>query len=213
MRIYAEKGLGQRTELPARGAADFDAPEPVRFYDTTLRDGEQTVGVVSDAAAKAGDCAKLDDLGVGRIEAGFPRVSAEDREAISADPPSRAEERKFGALRARYTRTCEELIRLGAATTVIEMPTSDIKLKRTGLSVEEAMRRAAEAVGYANQNGIRVAFFPVDGTRADLNSCATLFRCALDAGAQEFVRGRHHWRVRTRKPLSFWCAGARLGRR
>ena len=55
----------------------------MRFYDTTLRDGEQTVGVIFSPQQKLEIAKKLDELGVGRIEAGFPKVSKEDGEAIS----------------------------------------------------------------------------------------------------------------------------------
>ena len=54
----------------------------IRFYDTTLRDGEQTVGVVLDPRQKLELARQLDALGISRIEAGFPRVSSEDGEAI-----------------------------------------------------------------------------------------------------------------------------------
>ena len=54
----------------------------VGFYDTTLRDGEQTVGVVFDPDQKVEIARRLDALGVERSEAGFPRVSAEDMEAF-----------------------------------------------------------------------------------------------------------------------------------
>ncbi len=128
----------------------------------------------------------LDDLGVGRIEAGFPRVSAEDAEAFGliAKAGLKAEIWGFGrALKADI----DELLRLGAHATVIETPTSAIKLKAYGLSVEEAKRRAAEAIGYARKNGVTVAFFTVDGTRTDLDVLHDFYRCALDAGAEELV--------------------------
>ena len=54
----------------------------VGLYDTTLRDGEQTVGVVLDPGQKLEIARLLDDLGIDRIEAGFPRVSADDWEAV-----------------------------------------------------------------------------------------------------------------------------------
>ena len=47
----------------------------VGLYDTTLRDGEQTVGVVLDPGQKLEIARALDGLGIDRIEAGFPRVS------------------------------------------------------------------------------------------------------------------------------------------
>ncbi|HEY8726263.1 MAG TPA: hypothetical protein VIL91_06120, partial [Gaiellaceae bacterium] len=56
----------------------------VGFYDTTLRDGEQTVGVVLDPDQKVEIARLLDELGVERIEAGFPRVSQDDWDAVKA---------------------------------------------------------------------------------------------------------------------------------
>ena len=50
----------------------------VGLYDTTLRDGEQTVGVVLDPEQKLEIARLLDELGIDRIEAGFPRVSQDD---------------------------------------------------------------------------------------------------------------------------------------
>jgi len=55
----------------------------VRFYDTTLRDGEQSVGVIFDPDQKLEIARLLDDMGIDRIEAGFPRVSDEDNKAIA----------------------------------------------------------------------------------------------------------------------------------
>ena len=54
----------------------------VGLYDTTLRDGEQTVGVVLSPEDKVEIAKLLDELGIERIEAGFPRVSSEDRRAV-----------------------------------------------------------------------------------------------------------------------------------
>ena len=62
--------------------AGFDRSKPVKFYDTTLRDGEQAVGVVFNPEEKFNIACALSDLGVGRIEAGFPRVSEADSLAI-----------------------------------------------------------------------------------------------------------------------------------
>src|ERR1700678_1388833 len=174
--------LNDRAEVRKPFASD----QNVRFYDTTLRDGEQSVGVVLTPAQKLEIARALDDLGVGRIEAGFPRVSPDDAEAFGAIAKAglKAEIWGFGrALKADV----DELLRLGAHATVIETPTSTIKLKAYGLTVEEAKRRAAEAIAYARKNGVRVAFFPVDGTRTELDTLHDVYRNALDAGAEEVV--------------------------
>ena len=52
------------------------------LYDTTLRDGEQTVGVVLDPQQKLELARAIDSLGIERIEAGFPRVSQDDWDAV-----------------------------------------------------------------------------------------------------------------------------------
>src|SRR5712664_2166470 len=164
----------------------FPTGRPVQFYDTTLRDGEQSVGVVLTPQQKLEIARGLDTLGVGRIEAGFPRVSADDAEAFGliAKAGLNAEIWGFGrALKADI----DELLRLGAHATVIETPTSAIKLKAYGLSVEEAKRRAAEAIAYARKNGVKVTFFTVDGTRTQLEVLRDFYKNALDAGAEELV--------------------------
>jgi isopropylmalate/homocitrate/citramalate synthase len=165
---------------------DFAQKRAVKFYDTTLRDGEQSVGVVLMPAQKLEIARALDELGVGRIEAGFPRVSSEDAEAFKliANAGLKAEIWGFGrALKADI----DELLRLGSRATVIETPTSAIKLKAYGLTVDEAKRRAAEAITYAREHNVRVAFFTVDGTRTDLNTLRDFYKNALDAGAEELV--------------------------
>src|SRR5439155_18887296 len=69
-------------ELNERALDGVPRPRRVRFYDTTLRDGEQTVGVVFTPDQKLAIAHALDELGVERIEAGFPRVSEDDRRAV-----------------------------------------------------------------------------------------------------------------------------------
>ena len=176
-------GLNSRAEVRPK----FDGSRTVRFYDTTLRDGEQTVGVIFSPQQKLEIAKKLDELGVGRIEAGFPRVSAEDGEAISLILKAGLRHSEVWGF-ARATRgDVEELVRLGMQAAVIETPISEIKLKAYGISRDEAVRRACEAVRYAAETGIRVAFFGVDGTRAELDFLKRIYSEAVNAGAKEVV--------------------------
>jgi len=175
------------SELNARAEIRSAFPKtPIRFYDTTLRDGEQTVGVVLSPQQKLEIARHLDALGVSRIEAWFPRVSAEDGEAIQLMHAAGLKAELWGFSRA-VKADVEELIRLGLRASVIEAPTSDIKLKAYGITRDEVLRRVSEAVSFAKQNAITVAFFAVDGTRTDLAFLQKVYTTALEAGAAEIV--------------------------
>jgi isopropylmalate/homocitrate/citramalate synthase len=173
--------LNARSEIRAA----FPRKE-IRFYDTTLRDGEQTVGVVFSPQQKLEIAHKLDELGVSRIEAGFPRVSPEDAEAIQLMQKANLKAELWGFSRA-VKADLEELMRLGLHASVIEAPTSDLKLKAYGLSREDVMKRVTDAISFAAKNEISVAFFAVDGTRTDLEFLKKIYLAVLDAGAKEIV--------------------------
>jgi isopropylmalate/homocitrate/citramalate synthase len=162
----------------------FDAQ--VGFYDTTLRDGEQTVGVVLDAEEKLEIARALDELGIERIEAGFPRVSADDRRAIELirDAGLRAE--VWGFSRAVQA-DVEALVELGLGASVIESPISDLKLDALGVSREQMLERIRLAVAFAAERGVTVAYFGVDGTRADPGFFDAAYDAAVEAGAREVV--------------------------
>jgi isopropylmalate/homocitrate/citramalate synthase len=175
------------SELNARPEVREAFPKTtVRFYDTTLRDGEQTVGVVLSPQQKLEIARKLDELGVSRIEAGFPRVSPEDAEAIQLMQKAGIKAELWGFSRA-VKADVDELVRLNLQYSVIEAPTSDIKLKAYGITRDEVLRRIRDAVSAAKAAGITVAYFAVDGTRTDLDFLKTVYLSALDAGAKEIV--------------------------
>lgn len=175
------------SELNARPEIRSAFPRTtVCFYDTTLRDGEQTVGVVLSPQQKLEIALALDALGVGRIEAGFPRVSPEDGEAIQLMQKAGIKAELWGFSRA-VKADVDELVRLGLRASVIEAPTSGIKLKAYGISRDEVLKRVTDAVSAAKQAGITVAFFAVDGTRTDLEFLKRVFLEALQAGAAEIV--------------------------
>jgi isopropylmalate/homocitrate/citramalate synthase len=158
----------------------------VGLYDTTLRDGEQTVGVVLDPQQKLELARAIDDLGVERIEAGFPRVSQDDWDAVKlvADAGLRAE--VWGFSRA-VPADAEALVELGVRASVIESPISDGKLAALGVSRDTMLERIRAAVSFAAGHGITVAYFGVDGTRADPDYFRQAYETAVEAGAKEAV--------------------------
>jgi isopropylmalate/homocitrate/citramalate synthase len=183
----------------------FRIDAEVGLYDTTLRDGEQTVGVVLDPVEKLEIAQLLDELGVGRIEAGFPRVSEDDYEAVRRIVAAGLRAEVWGFSRA-VRADVEALVELGVEASVIEAPISARKLEAYGIGPDELLRRIEDAVSFAARQGIRVAYFGVDGTRADPAFYQRAYRTAVEAGAQEVVA------VDTLGIASPEAAGALIGR-
>jgi isopropylmalate/homocitrate/citramalate synthase len=81
----------------------------------------------------------------------------------------------------------EALVKLGVRASVVESPISDGKLEALGVSRETMLDRIRSAVSFAAGEGIKVAFFGVDGSRADLEFLRAAYETAVEAGAAEVV--------------------------
>ena len=172
--------LNERDEV----RAGFDRSKPVQFYDTTLRDGEQAVGVVFTPDEKFDIACGLSDLGVGRIEAGFPKVSEADNQAVKRIVEAGLDSEIWGFSRA-VRGDLDALIELGLKATLIEISTSDIKMKAYGFDRKKVIERVTDAIGHAVDHGMRVLFFPVDSTRSELTFLREVYAAAIEAGASE----------------------------
>ena len=158
----------------------------VGLYDTTLRDGEQSVGVVLDPQQKLELARAIDGLGIERIEAGFPRVSQDDWDAVKLIAGAGLKAEVWGFSRA-VAADAEALVELGVQASVIESPVSDAKLAALGVTRESMLERIRDAVSFAAGHGITVAYFGVDGTRADPEFFRQAYETAVEAGAKEAV--------------------------
>jgi isopropylmalate/homocitrate/citramalate synthase len=165
---------------------DFALGGSVGLYDTTLRDGEQTVGVVLDPEVKVEIARLIDDLGVERIEAGFPRVSQDDWDAVAQVAAAGLRAEVWGFSRA-VPADLEALAELGVGFSVIESPISDFKLDAIGVSREKMLDRITSAMRFAAEHDIHAAFFGVDSTRAQRDFYDEVYSAAVDAGAREVV--------------------------
>jgi len=164
-------------------------PQPrhtVGLYDTTLRDGEQSVGVVLMPEDKLEIARALDAAGVDRIEARFPRVSDDDWRAVELIAGAGLAAEVWGFSRA-VPADVDALVELGVQASVIESPISDGKLEALGVSRETMLERIRTAVSFAAEHGIHVAFFGVDSSRADLDFFRRAYAAAVEAGAKEIA--------------------------
>ncbi len=162
----------------------------VLFFDTTLRDGEQSPGATLSSAEKLEIARQLAKLGVDIIEAGFPAASPDDLAAVqriaaevgTVDGPTIC-----GLARAveKDILTCWEGVK-GAAWPRIHtfLGTSDIHLQyQMGLTRPQALERIREAVTLAASLCDDVEFSPMDAGRTDLDFLVEVCALAVECGA------------------------------
>ncbi len=146
----------------------------VIFFDTTLRDGEQSPGATLSSAEKLEIARQLARLGVDVIEAGFPAASPDDLEAVQRI--AREVGKPDGPVICGLARaveqdilTCWEGVKDAAHPRIHTfLGTSDIHLQyQTGLTREQAIVRVREAVTLARSLCDDVEFSPMDAGRTD----------------------------------------------
>lgn len=174
--------LNQRPDI--LGERHF--PKRLKIYDTTLRDGEQTIGIAFDKEEKLQIAKMLDGLGVDRIEAGMPVVSKEDKEAVELILKAGLKAEIWGFCRA-VRGDIEACIDVGIKHIVCEIATSSYKMKANSFTPEGVLEKVLGSLQYAKSRGLYTAFFAVDGTRADLRFLETIYRRAVEEGKADEV--------------------------
>jgi isopropylmalate/homocitrate/citramalate synthase len=153
---------------------------PVELHDVTLRDGEQTPGVVFTRDDKVRIAQKLDEAKVHRIEAGMPLVSEEDKQAIKDIAHNSSFSKIFAFCRARKG-DVDVALACDVPAIVMEIPALRERLSVMGMTPEKAASDALDAIQYAKSHGLFVVFFPFETTRADFDSITTMMK-AGEAG-------------------------------
>jgi len=161
-------------------------PKKLKIYDTTLRDGEQTIGVSFDKNEKLEIAKILDEMGVDRIEAGMPVVSKEDREAVEFILKAGLKAEIWGFCRA-VKGDIEACADVGVKHVIVEIATSQYKWKAYNFTPEGVLGKVLDCLQYAKSRGLYTAFFAVDATRADLGYLETIYRRAVEEGKADEV--------------------------
>lgn len=161
--------------------------EKIQIFDTTLRDGEQVPGCKLNKKQKLEIAAKLDDLGVDVIEAGFPISSPGDFDAVNAISKlvknatvcglTRANKKDIEAAARALQYAVKPRIHTGIGT-------SDSHIIHKFNSNKEAIiERAVEAVAYAKSFVDDVEFYAEDAGRTDNAYLAKVCEEVIKAGA------------------------------
>jgi isopropylmalate/homocitrate/citramalate synthase len=180
--LWWVSALNQKPEV--LGQTHF--PRRLKFYDTTLRDGEQTIGVAFDKEEKLQIAKTLDELGVDRIEAGMPVVSKEDKEAVELILKAGLKAEIWGFCRA-VKGDIDACIDVGLKHIICDIATSRYKMDAYNFAPEDVLGKVLDSLHYAKSRGLYTAFYAGDATRADLGFLETIYKKAVDVGKADEV--------------------------
>lgn len=159
----------------------------IEFFDTTLRDGEQSPGVALNMEEKLQIARQLEKLGVDVIEAGFPITSPGDFQAVSLIAENvrnttiaalaRAENKDIERAWEAVKNAASPRIHTFIATSPIHM---QYKLRK---NPDQVLEQAKYAVELAKSRVADVEFSAEDASRSDIDYLARIFSVAIKAGA------------------------------
>ncbi|MEJ2197680.1 MAG: homocitrate synthase, partial [Desulfuromonadales bacterium] len=161
-------------------------PSGIVIDDTTLRDGEQTAGVVFSLEEKIRSARMLDEIGVGEIECGIPAMGADDQASVKALVDLSLDARLITWNRAVVS-DIQASIDSGVKAVDISLSVSDIhikhKLRKDRFWVKEQLKRALD---FAKKHDLYVSVGGEDSSRADLDFLVELMTISQDLGADRF---------------------------
>jgi 2-isopropylmalate synthase len=167
------------------------ADNQILFFDTTLRDGEQSPGCTMHADEKLRMAHQIASLGVDILEAGFAIASDGDAESI------RTIAREVGSapgspIIASLARCKREDIEAAARSIELAarprihtfLSTSDLHLAaKLKITREQAIDQIAESVALARTFCDDIEFSPEDATRTDRDFLIQVCEVAIESGA------------------------------
>ncbi len=165
----------------------MESPRRIEVLDTTLRDGEQAVGVVFNPDQKVEIALALERLGVDAIEAGFPAASAGERAGVRSVAEgvrapvvaamARANERDIDV-------AAEALASAGRSRVHVVLATSRIhRVRKLRLTRSQVVELAGRALRHARPMFDEIEFCCEDASRTEPAFLAEVCAAAVDAGA------------------------------
>ncbi len=162
-------------------------PSPIRIFDTTLRDGEQSPGASLNHQEKMEIARQLEALGVDVIEAGFPITSQGDFDAVQAI----GRELKRATVAGLARCVPRDIDRAGEALKDAHNPRIHVFCATSRIHREHKLKKAFEEIVTLSVDSVRrarqfvqdVEFSPEDGSRTELNYLVDVTAAVIEAGA------------------------------
>ena len=159
----------------------------IYIVDTTLRDGEQTAGVVFANEEKLVIADMLSELGVDQLEVGIPTMGGDEKEAIKQIVKRNNGRKSIMAWNRAVVSDIEESIDCGVDAVAISVSVSDIHIKhKLKTSREWVLESMIKSVEFAKKNCLYVSVNGEDASRADNEFLIQFISEAKKAGADRF---------------------------
>ncbi|WP_411169448.1 homocitrate synthase [Clostridium sp. MB05] len=165
---------------------NLDNGKEIFIVDTTLRDGEQTAGVVFANEEKIAIAEMLSDIGVDQLEVGIPTMGGDEKKAIK-QIVKRNKKSSIMAWNRAVIKDIEESIDCGVDAVAISISVSDIHIQhKLKTSREWVLENMVKSVEFAKKNGLYVSVNGEDASRADREFLVQFIELAKQAGADRF---------------------------
>ena len=153
------------------------------LVDTTLRDGEQTAGVVFSNREKLRIAKMLDNMGVHQIEAGVPVMGGDEKEVIKEIVSYNLKASIMAWNRANIE-DIKHSLDCGVDAVAISISTSDIHIAhKLRTSREWVLDHMVKAVEFARKQNLYISVNAEDASRSDMDFLIEFARQARQAGA------------------------------
>ncbi|WP_082736102.1 homocitrate synthase [Syntrophomonas wolfei] len=171
----------------------------VNIVDTTLRDGEQTAGVVFTNDEKVQIARYLDQIGVDQIEAGIPVMGGFEKDCIK-EIVALGLKSSIMAWNRAVIADIKESLDCGVDAVAISISTSDIHIEhKLQTTRQDVLNRMSDAVKFAKDKGLYISVNAEDASRSDIDFLTEFALLAKRSGAD---RLRFCDTVGTLTPLS-----------
>ena len=158
-------------------------PDQAYFFDTTLRDGEQTPGISFTLKEKVSIAQSLNELGIDVIEAGFPVISHGDFKACKEIAKLGLDSEVIGLARIKKI-DIDKVIEADMDSIHLFIATSELHLReKLKMTREEIIENVKELVTYAKDHYSTIEFSAEDATRSDLDFLIKVNQVAIESGA------------------------------